>query len=134
MSPNIIEVSAGEARSKFAFLFGGIAELYRFYYGKKPSTKFEDIKVAVEKLKADENLSDYLSENLAEAFLLYPTLLPGVVAQNYRNDEAKEKERISKLGQLLDILIGDVCGEINDKAEEEAAYEKESLSNWLKNQ
>ena len=94
MSPNTIEVSAGEVRSKFAFLFGSIAELYRFYYGKKPSTKFEDIKVAVEKLKADDNLSDYLSENLAEAFLLYPTLLPGVVAQNYRNDETKEKRKI----------------------------------------
>jgi len=43
MSPEI-DISVSETRSKFAFLFNSIAELYRFYYGKKLSTKFEDVK------------------------------------------------------------------------------------------
>lgn len=132
MSPEI-EISAGEARSKFAYLFGSIAELYRFYYGTKISSKFDDIQKGIDKLNKDEKLGDYLKENLNQAFKLYPCLLPGVVAENFKKDAQKEQEELNKIGQFLDILIGDVCGEINDIAEQTAAYEKESLNNWLKN-
>lgn len=134
MSPNTLDISAGEARSKFAFLFSSVAELYRFYYEKKPSTKFEDIKAAVEKLKADNYLSEYLVLNLEKIFNFYPTLLPGVVAQNYKVNATEEQKRLNNLGQLLDLIIGDICGEINEKVQEMEEHDKEYLDNWLMNQ
>lgn len=133
MSPEI-DISVSETRSKFAFLFNSIAELYRFYYGKKLSTKFEDVKKMEEVLVKDGHLNDYLQSNLDSAFGLYPTLLPGVVAQNFRTNAEKEQERINKLGKFLDILIGDICGEINDKVDETEQYEKESIIRWLNQQ
>lgn len=88
MSPDI-EISVSEVRSKFAFLFGSIAELYRFYYGKKLSTKFEEVKKMAEVLIKDEHLDEYFESNFQNAFAMYPTLLPSVVAQNFRQDAKK---------------------------------------------
>ena len=133
MSPDI-DFSVGETRSKFAFLFNSIAELYRFYYGKKLSSKFEDVKKMKETLLADGHLDDYLQSNLENAFAMYPTLLPGVVAQNFRKDAKKEQARIGNLSAFLDILIGDVCGEINDKVDEMKEHDKESVMRWLDQQ
>ena len=67
MSPEI-DISVSETRSKFAFLFNSIAELYRFYYGKKLSTKFDDVKKMEEVLVKDGSLNDYLQSNLDSAF------------------------------------------------------------------
>lgn len=130
MSPEI-DISVSGTRSKFAFLFSSIAELYRFYYETKPSCKFEDIKISVNKLIEDGYLDDYFQANLERAFNLYPTLLPGVVAANFKKDENKELERLTKLNKFLDILIGDICGEINDRVEEINQYEKDRITEWI---
>lgn len=74
MSPELI-VKPPLLRSKFSFLFGCIAELYRFHYGEKRSTKFDDIKSAVEEMKKDEKISEYLSVNLESVFSKYPWAL-----------------------------------------------------------
>lgn len=131
MSPEI-DFTVGEVRSKYAFLFSSIAELYRLYYGTKPSTKFEDVKKAANHLIRDSHLSEYLKVNLESVFDLYSSLLPSVVVNNFKKDEQNEHERLNKLGALVDILIGDVCGEINEKVQQSLKYDRDSLLNKVK--
>jgi len=123
MSPELI-VKPPLLRSKFSFLFGCIAELFRLHYGEKCSTKFDDIKSAVEEMKKDEKISEYLSTNLESLFSKYPDLVPG-------RAETLSQDYLDKLCASLDFIIGDVCGEVSDLAEEAQAASRESLIAWL---
>lgn len=122
MSPELINPPL--LRSKFSFLFGCIAELYRLHYGEKRSTKFDDIKSAVEEMKKDEKISEYLSINLDSILSKYPDLVPG-------RAETLSRDYLDKLCASLDFIIGDVCGEVSDLAEEAQAASRESLIAWL---
>ncbi len=121
MSPDI-EVRPPLLRSKYAFLFGCIAELYRFHYGKKPGTRPDELKEAVEELKGDDKISDYLFANLQLLFGKYPDLMPG---------KFQSREYMEKLNATLDMVNGDLCREIADLSEEGAERDRESLLAWL---
>lgn len=117
MSPEM-KMTVGDLRSRYAFLFGSVAELYRLCYGKKPSTRFEDIKAATETMAADDRLSDYLRENLEKLYSLYPSLLPG---------RSNDQSFLESLGELLTIIIGDVCAEINEISDAAQRHDTEQL-------
>lgn len=121
MSPELI-IKPPQVRSKYSFLFGCIAELYRFHYGRKPSSKFEDIKAAVEEMKRDEKISDYLSTNLDSLFGHYPELMPG---------KFQEQSFLDRLDAGLDLIIGDLCAEISELSAMAEKNERESLIAWL---
>ncbi len=121
MSPEI-EVKPPLLRSKFAFLFGCIAELYRFHYGNKPGTKLDEIKAAVEELKRDDRISDYLVANLQLLFAKYPDLMPG---------KFQSRKYMEKLNATLDMVNGDLCREIADLSQESAEHDRDSLLTWL---
>ena len=121
MSPEI-EVKPPELRSKFAFLFGCIAELYSFHYGNKPDTKVENVKQALEELKSDERISDYLYSNIIAVMDKYPELMPG---------KFQTKEFMEKLRDSLTMVIADICEELSDLNEGYVQHERESLVTWL---
>ena len=121
MSPELI-VKPPQVRSKYSFLFGCIAELFRFHYGEKPSTKFEDIKAVVETMKKDEKISEYLSSNLESLFNHYPELMPG---------KFQEQAFLDRLNASLDLIIGDLCAEISELSAMAEEHERDSLIAWL---
>ena len=106
---------AGEIRTKYAYLFSTIVELYRYYHlNAKPNTRFESVKELAKELFEEGCLSEYLYESIQEAFRLYPTLLPGVVQQELERDEAKETEHLNKLYALLSITQADLSQQLHD--------------------
>ena len=106
---------AGELRTKYAYLFSTIAEIYRYYHqDSKPNTRFEDVKALAQKLFEEGCLSEYLYESLQQVFNLYPTLLPGVVQQGYEKDRKKEVEHLNRLNDLLSITQSDLSQELHD--------------------
>ncbi len=117
MSPEI-KPSAAQVRSRYAFLFGSVAELHRFRYGEKPSTAFEEVKKATERLKEDGYLSEFLISNLEQAYSLYSELLPG---------KRKSEKWYSDIEKLLDLVIGDVCAEIKELSDAAEEFDRESL-------
>ena len=119
MSPTIENLSAKEVRSRYAFLFGVIAELSVLRYGgERPSTRFDDIKMTANQLKGDGYLSEYLSANIEALFEMYPTMLPGL---------PQKKERLGELYELLGLVIGDLCAEIKEITDESEEHDREML-------
>ena len=114
-------------RSKYAYLFDSLAELFRFHYGEKPSTKFSDIPLIVGKMEEDGFVDQYLSENLSLLFNNYPTLLPSNLESALKKNQDAEYARLKNLDALLDIIIGDVCNLIFDLVNQAKEHDKEQL-------
>ena len=110
-------VSASIIRTKYAQVFKCVVQLYRLREPGERSTKFEDVVKLTEEMHQEGLLSDYLYENLNEAYNLYQTLLPGKVAAGYKKNHLEEENKLSKIEQLLDMLIKDLNEEIADVAE-----------------
>ena len=117
MDDNGFPISASTVRFKYARVFECVVELFNLREGEKTSTQFEIVVKVTDKLYESGQLSDYLYENLKEAFNLYPTLLPGKVAAGYKENQLAEENRLRKINQLLDLLIKDLNEEIKDVAE-----------------
>lgn len=133
MSPDELEIaSASEVRSKYAFIFECVVRLYEMQIGKRPSKRFEDAQRATEELHDRELLSDYLYENLIMVYDLYPTMLPGKVAEGYEKDRKAEEDRLIRLAKLLGMVIGDLCGEIQELSEKSDLHSREQLAFLIK--
>jgi len=124
MSPLIVN-SAKSVRSKYAYLFESISELYRFRYGEKPSTKFDQVQSETEQLFDDGYLNEYLHENIKSLFDLYPTMIPG---------KHNPQEKLDKLSSLLDMIIGDICLEIKTVSDYQQEHDFEMLLKELQQQ
>ncbi|MBQ7243142.1 MAG: hypothetical protein IJS52_02955 [Bacilli bacterium] len=118
MSPIVVEVTPGAVRSKYASLFSCVASIADLRYGKRPSTKFDDIVAMTETLKDDGYLNDYLYESLVVLFKTYPCMMPG---------KKQEPEKLHHLYELLGITIGDLCAEISDLEDDSAKHDREYL-------
>lgn len=79
-----------------------------------------------------EFISDYLHENLKMVYELYPTMLPGKVAEGYEKNRQAEEERLIKLSKLLGIVIGDLCGEIQELSDKASLHDREQLALYIK--
>ena len=110
-------VSASAIRTKYATVFELLVQLYHLYESGRNFTKYEDIVKLTEDMHEEAMLSDYLYENLKQAYDLYPTMLPGKVASGYKEDSFKEEERLKRIEALLNSLIKDLNEEIEDRAE-----------------
>lgn len=133
MSPDELQIaSATEVRSKFAFIFECVIRLYEMQIGKRPSKRFEDAVKATEELHDRDYLSDYIYENLKMVYELYPTMLPGKVAEGYQKNREAEEERLIRLAKLLGMVIGDLCGEINELSEKASLHDREQLAFLIK--
>ena len=124
MSPTC-DISASSVRSKYAYLFRSLSELYRIKYGNLPSTKFADVKVFVSEMERDGCLSDFLIANIGCLFQKYPEIRPGSKIEN---------NKLCNLDELLNIVIGDICTEISENLEETRKHDQESLLKWLEQQ
>ena len=133
MSPNELEIaSASEVRSKYAFLFECVIQLYDFSLNKKSSKKYEEVRKVTEELYKTGIINDYIYENLKQLYALYPTMTPGKVAEGYKKDRKKEEDRLIKLSGYLSIIIGDLCGEIKELCDKASAHDKEQLAYAIK--
>ena len=112
-----LPVNASDIRTKYALVFKLIDEYYNLIYREKLGDKFEDAQKTTEILKENDQISEYIYESLRKLFELYPTMLPGKVAQNLSEDSDKEEKRQDQLDDLLNIMINDLNDLITDKAE-----------------
>ena len=78
-------------------------------------------------LYKEGKISEYLYENFCSIMKQYPTMLPGNLAKERAVDANKQFERLSKLKQLLNIYIGDLCEELSDVIKASVDYEKRSI-------
>lgn len=109
MSPNEHDAGAGELRTKYAYLFDTVVEIYRLYHqNEKVATRFEIVVELTQKLYKEEIFDDYIFESLTAVYKLYPTLLPGVVQKGYEDNREKEIEHLNKLYELLSITQSDL--------------------------
>ena len=111
------EVIVQDIRHNYAFIFSQVVQLFKFYYPKEKglTTKAEDVESRMHTLFKEEKISDYLYENFQSIMKQYPTMLPGNLAKERTLVGAdKQFERLSKLKQLLNIYIGDLCEELSD--------------------
>ena len=118
MSKEKLPISPSDIRSKYARVFEAIDEYYNLLYRVRRGKRFEEAQETVRILKDENRLSDYIYESLQKVFELYPTMLPGKVAQNLNEDFDKEEKREDQLDDLLNIMIKDLDDLIADKAEE----------------
>ena len=133
MSPDELNfVSASEVRSRYAFVFECVIQLYDFRFSKKPSKRFEDVVKATEELHDVEALSEYLYENLKVLYDLYPSMMPGKVAEGYEKNRNAEEERLTCLDKLLGIVIGDLCGEIQEISDKASEHDRAQLAFLIK--
>ncbi|MBR0294360.1 MAG: hypothetical protein IJQ67_00385 [Bacilli bacterium] len=133
MSPDELNfVSASEVRSRYAFVFECVIQLYDFRFSKKPSKKFEEVVNATEELHDVEALSEYLYENLKVLYELYPSMMPGKVAEGYEKNRKSEEERLTRLDKLLGIVIGDLCGEIQEISDKASEHDRAQLAFLIK--
>ena len=109
MSPNECDASASELRTKYAYLFDTVVEIYRLYHqNEKVAARFETVVELTQKLYEEEAIDDYIFESLTAVYKLYPTLLPGVVQKGYEDNREKEIEHLNKLYELLSITQSDL--------------------------
>ena len=133
MSPDELNfVSASEVRSRYAFVFECVIQLYDFRFSKKPSKRFEEVVKATEELHDVEALSDYLYENLKVLYELYPSMMPGKVEEGYKKNRNAEEERLTRLDKLLGIVIGDLCGEIQEISDKASEHDRAQLAFLIK--
>lgn len=111
-----------ELRSKYAFLFNCVAEIHRFRYGERCGTRADDVKAAIERMKKDGFLSEYLSSNLESLMTKYPSLLPG---------SEQTQEFMRRLKGSLDLVNADLCDEISELSEAVQEFDRTSLESWL---
>ena len=133
MSPDELNfVSASEVRSRYAFVFECVIQLYDFRFSKKSSKRFEEVVKATEELHNVEALSEYLYENLKVLYDLYPSMMPGKVAEGYEKNRNAEEERLTRLDKLLGIVIGDLCGEIQEISDKASEHDRAQLAFLIK--
>ena len=133
MSPDELEISsASEVRSSYAFIFDCVVRLYNFQFKKKPSKKFDDVVKATEELKEAGAITDFIYESLKTVYDLYPTMMPGKVAEGYKKNREAEEERLIRLSKLLDITIGDLCGEIQEISDKASEHDRAQLAFLIK--
>ena len=121
MSPDNV-IRPIELRSKYAFLFGCIAEIHRFRYGERCGTRADDVKAAIERMKKDGFLSEYLSSNLESLMTKYPSLLPG---------SEQTQDFMRRLKGSLDLVNADLCDEISELSDAAQDFDRASLESWL---
>ncbi len=130
MSPYEHDAGAGELRTKYAYLFDTVVEIYRLYHqNEKVATRFEIVVELTQKLYKEEIFDDYIFESLTAVYKLYPTLLPGVVQKGYEDNREKEIEHLNKLYELLSISQSDLSQLYHDIWAK--AYEK-FKNDWLR--
>ena len=103
MSPNEnYDHGASELRTKYAYLFSTLVEIYKLYHQEeKPATRFETVVELTQKLYEEEVIDDYIYESLQVIYKEYPTLLPGEVQKGYEKNREKEIQHLNKLYELL---------------------------------
>lgn len=122
MSPyeNERDLAGSTLRSKYAFIFNTVVEIYKFYHIKaKVSCKFDKVQEITETLHKEEKLSDYLYESLKVLFKLYPTLIPAELAKMYKKDTKNAVKKLEEIDELLLIAIGDLSQELSDIIKED---------------
>ncbi|MBO6280095.1 MAG: hypothetical protein J6M95_00745 [Bacilli bacterium] len=133
MSPNEQEIaSASLVRSRYAFIFECVIQLYDFAYRKKPSKKFEEVVKATEEMHEGGKLNDYLYENLKELYKLYPTMIPGKVEEGYKKNHEAEEKRLINLSNFLSITISDLCAEINEIVERSEEFDRAMVAQMVR--
>lgn len=106
---------AGELRTKYAYIFETVAEIYKLYHqGEKVATRYEKVVELTQKLYDEGVFDDYIYESLQGAYKQYPTLLPGVVQEGYKNNREKEIEHLNKLYELLSMMQSDLSQLFHD--------------------
>ena len=121
---------AGELRTKYAYLFTTVAEMYRLYHPREKITpRFENVEELTQKLYDDKVIDDYLFDSLKDVYSKYPSLLPAVVAQGYKEDKVKENEHLNKLFELLSITQGELSQLYHDIIEED---QDRFMDDWVK--
>ena len=130
MSPNEnYDHGASELRTKYAYLFSTIVEIYKFYHQEeKPATRFETVVELTKKLYEEERIDDYIFESLQLVYKEYPTLLPGEVQKGYEEDREKELNHLNKLYELLSITQRDLSLRLHDIIKEDVENFKKSWS------
>lgn len=129
MKEEQLPVSPSDVRSKYARVFEQIGVICAIFYDQKPGLKYENVVAATKQLESDGFLNEYLLTNLKTLYDLYPTMLPGKVAQNYKEDAQKEEERLIKMNELLILMIKDLSYYIEDLAQELADRERRRIAN-----
>ena len=121
---------AGELRTKYAYIFGTVVEIYRLYHqNEKVTTRYEKVVELTQKLHQEEIFDDYMFESLQAVYKKYPTLLPGVVQKGYKENREKEIEHLNKLYGLLSITQSDLSQLLHDiLVEDRERFEAE----WLR--
>ena len=120
--------SPSSLRTKYAYLFDTIIQLYRFSFAspdEKVSKRADDIWPIIEKMHESKALNDYLYSSLEEVFRLYPSLLPGVVSKAFEEDEEKERAHLDRLDKLLSIVQGDLSSELSDLIDQQYEHDRE---------
>ena len=130
MSPNEnYDHGASELRTKYAYLFNTVVEIYKFYHQEeKPAAKFETVVELTKKLYEEERIDDYIFESLQLVYKEYPTLLPGEVQKGYEEDREKELKHLNKLYELLSITQRDLSLRLHDIIKEDVENFKKSWS------
>ena len=128
MSPNeYYDHGASELRTKYAYLFSTIVEIYKYYHQEeKPATRFEIVVELTKKLYEEERIDDYIFESLQLVYKEYPTLLPGEVQKGYEEDREKELNHLNKLYELLSITQRDLSLRLHDIIQEDVENFKKS--------
>ena len=128
MSPNEnYDHGASELRTKYAYLFSTLVEIYKLYHQEeKPATRFETVVELTQKLYEEEVIDDYIYESLQVVYKEYPTLLPGVVKEGYDKDREKELEHLNRLYGLLSITQRDLSLRLHDIIQEDVENFKKS--------
>lgn len=123
------EVLVQDIRHNYAFIFSQMVQLFKFYHPKEKglTTKAEDVESRAKTLYEEEKLSDYLYENFQSIMKQYPSMLPGNLAKERAMDKDKQFERLSRLKQLLNIYIGDLCEELSDVIKASNDYETRQM-------
>ena len=131
MSPNEnYDHGASELRTKYAYLFSTLVEIYKLYHQEeKPASIFETVVELTQKLYEEEIFDDYIFESLTAVYKLYPTLLPGVVQKGYEDNREKEIEHLNKLYELLSMIQSDLSQLYHDIWVEDCERFRD---NWIK--
>ena len=130
MSPYEHDHGAGELRTKYAYLFDTVVEIYRLYHqNEKVATRYERVVELTQKLYQEEIFDDYIFESLQAVYKQYPTLLPGVVQKGYEENREKEIEHLNKLYELLSMTQSDLSQLFHDILVEDRERFK---NDWLR--
>ena len=115
MSPDEMNHGASELRTKYAYIFSTIVEIYRLYHqNEKIDAKFETVVELTKKLSEEGVFDDYISQSLNTLYTLYPSLLPVMVSLAYQSNKDKETAYLNKLYKLLIISQSDLSQLLHD--------------------